>query len=395
MGLETKEKTIVGVAIINSIFSITTAIAWAKNPNLISYKRFESYSVMAAQFFAHIYVWLLLGIFLIERIFVKYVLKCKDQSIFYKNVKSNLLITYALLLYFSDKDTCRCIPDFFIYICHFTIYTTMASFKCVLDKYCKHVLESQISYDLIPEAQAKIKKIKVYYSTIKYLQILLLGTSFFLFSEVDVLRLYCLYTPGVKVLIDCFLSYENLYYKYKTTMSINERVITNTLNYCFALNTVSMLLQLGNYFLIFSKTGISITFSFIHMYYMMRNFKFFIVWIEDFRNFRVFHKYKRLIINKFPLKEIETGSEECPICLNGLIKARELACGHKFHLICLLQLIKNGDKKCPVCRVYFEENREQPQAPPAPPVAQPIGPFRNVPLRRNINQLYFYGLEDD
>jgi hypothetical protein len=65
-----------------------------------------------------------------------------------------------------------------------------------------HVLESQISYDLIPEAQAKIRKIRVYYRVLKYVQIAAIMASFYLFSEVDKLRLYCLYTPGIKVIID-------------------------------------------------------------------------------------------------------------------------------------------------------------------------------------------------
>jgi hypothetical protein len=138
-----------------------------------------------------------------------------------------------------------------------------------------------MSYDLIPEARVKIKKIRVYYRTLKYVQIGFLSISLYLFSEVDKMRLLCLYTPGIKELIECFLSYENIYYKYKTTMSINEKVITWTLNYCFFLNTISMVIQLCNYFLIFSKTGISITFSFIHMYYMMRNFKFLFTWTKE------------------------------------------------------------------------------------------------------------------
>lgn len=253
-----------------------------------------------------------------------------------------------------------------------------------------------MSYDLIPEAQNKIKKIKSYYQALKYVQIAFFLISLYLFSEVEVSRLYCLYTPGLMVLIDCFLSYENLYYKYKSTMSINEHAITRTLNYTFALNTMTTALQIGNYFIIFSKTGISFMLSFIHMYYMIRNFKFLFVWIKEFEKFRVFHKYKTLITTKFQLKEYEGDKEECPICLNYLRRARELPCHHKFHLICLLQLIKNGDKKCPICRRPFEnppnEEPDEANIPEDEPLVM-LNPLR--PVRRQINQINFYGLEDD
>mmetsp|Transcript_1077 Transcript_1077/g.951 ORF Transcript_1077/g.951 Transcript_1077/m.951 type:complete len:95 (+) Transcript_1077:23-307(+) len=84
-------------------------------------------------------------------------------------------------------------------------------------------------------------------------------------------------------------------------MSINEKVISSTLNYCFFLNTLSMVIQMVNYFLIFSNTGISITFSFIHMFYMMRNFKFLFSWIKECEKFIIFHKHRRLITHKFKL----------------------------------------------------------------------------------------------
>jgi len=78
----------------------------------------------------------------------------------------------------------------------------MASFKAVLDTYCNNVLETQVSYDLIPESQKKIRKIKTYYQALKYIQILVNVFSLYCFSEVENTRLYCLYTPGLIVLID-------------------------------------------------------------------------------------------------------------------------------------------------------------------------------------------------
>lgn len=386
-------RILITIAFVNGLFTIGTMIAWLREHKIVTYTKLETYSIMSFKFCLHILAWQWLLIFAVERIVVGYWLKLKNQGVFYQHFKANIGLTYFLMLYFSDKNSFRCISDFFVYIYHFVFYASMASFKAVLDHYCNNVLDSQISYDLIPEAQQKIKKIKGYYQALKYSQIVFSVASLYLFSEVEISRLYSLYAPGMIVLIECFLSYENLYYKYKTAMSINEKVIAKTLNYCFALNTISMIIQVGNYFLIFSKTGLSIVFSFVHMYYMVRNFKFLFVWIKEFEKFRVFHKYRLLIVSKFPLKEYDTDKEECPICLNYLRKARELPCKHKFHLICLLQLIKNGDKKCPVCRRAFEEAPQDEQDhiiyPP-----RPRAQFHQ-PVRRQLNQINFYGLEDD
>jgi len=50
------------------------------------------------------YTWFVVAIVVAERVLTKYVLKFKDESIFYKNFKSNMLFTYLLLIYFSDEE---------------------------------------------------------------------------------------------------------------------------------------------------------------------------------------------------------------------------------------------------------------------------------------------------
>ena len=366
--------------------------------NHFSLKSFEDYPLMALKFCCWLYFSFIFVVIVIERTLVGKILRLKSQSLFYKSYKANMLIAYFILLYFSDEDSFNSVPDFFIYFLHFTLYSSVMAFKEVLDVYCKNILASQVSYDSIPESALKIKKIKNYYRILKYQLMFWMVCSIVVFSEVDKLRLYCLYAPGIKVLIDWYLSYENLYYKYKTTVSINEKVIISSLNYSFFLNTTSMLVQMVNYFIIFSKTGISITFSFIHMYYMMRNFKFLFAWIKECEKFIVFHKHKRLITHKCKLvlfgenkrknnenlsQETNDIKEEWAICLNYLEKARELPWMHHFHLICLLQLIKNGDKKCPICRQSFDEDNNKENG------NQERGGLQN------INEMNFYGLEDD
>lgn len=56
----------------------------------------------------------------------------------------------------------------------------------------------------------------------------------------------------------------------------------------------------------------------------------------------------------------------CSICLSEQYdcvgetecNVTTLACGHKFHLSCLLQCLSVGDQRCPLCRrVYFQPSR--------------------------------------
>ena len=65
-------------------------------------------------------------------------------------------------------------------------------------------------------------------------------------------------------------------------------------------------------------------------------------------------------------------------------EARKLKCGHCFHQFCLMQMILNNKKTCPLCRVNIytgqpmPDNR-QPQRPPQRPLApQQMPPPQNA-----------------
>ena len=47
---------------------------------------------------------------------------------------------------------------------------------------------------------------------------------------------------------------------------------------------------------------------------------------------------------------VEDKDEECIICTEGINKAKQLTCGHFFHLICISQWLEKGHNTCPVCR---------------------------------------------
>ena len=47
---------------------------------------------------------------------------------------------------------------------------------------------------------------------------------------------------------------------------------------------------------------------------------------------------------------IEDKDEECIICTEAINKAKQLSCGHFFHLICISKWLEKGHNTCPVCR---------------------------------------------
>ena len=375
-------KLLVCIGILNLYFTIRTIIDWMSGYSSTTYERFIEEDYNTLKFYIHILIIQLLTIFTLERLVVTYLFKFKDQKLFYQHFKNNLYVVYFLILYLSNDQFFSKISDYFVCIYHFIFYSSMKSFKALID-----------NYDLTSQAQTQRKYVKLYYQALNYAQVCFWTVSFYNLNDSQFTKLYCLYAPGLVVLIDCFLSYENMRYKLKGAFYTNEKATITKLNYEFRLKTLSMVLQLGKFFVIFWQTGISFVVSFIHMYYMIKNFNFLFVWIEEFENFRKFHSYKKFITTQFKLRVYKDDKEECSICLNYLDNARELPCRHKFHFACLLQLVKNYEK-CPICRRKFgnelTRNYDAYQN-------FDYNQNRNVfpPFRRQINQIHFYGLEDD
>ncbi len=58
---------------------------------------------------------------------------------------------------------------------------------------------------------------------------------------------------------------------------------------------------------------------------------------------------------------IKDKEEECIICTENINKAKQLNCGHFFHLICISQWLEKGHNTCPVCRssIKFKSNSDK------------------------------------
>ena len=68
-------------------------------------------------------------------------------------------------------------------------------------------------------------------------------------------------------------------------------------------------------------------------------------------------KAKNHIVKIFSKKILE--EEKCPICIEPLHMEKDYTvtkCGHRFHLSCLTQSLKNSEK-CPMCREKLTENK--------------------------------------
>lgn len=115
---------------------------------------------------------------------------------------------------------------------------------------------------------------------------------------------------------------------------------------------------------VFMPTQLYITHSFI------RNAQNIYSELDKYKKFR---NFLRNLNNDYPLvhfgvqnpqRENERSEyEECAICKEQMLQARKLPCNHCFHQFCIMQLIENGSKLCPICRAEFNAPNRL-QAPP-------------------------------
>ena len=72
-----------------------------------------------------------------------------------------------------------------------------------------------------------------------------------------------------------------------------------------------------------------------------------IIYYKQYENV---NEYYCTLENSLKIIYIKNEEEECIICTERIIKARQLSCNHFFHLICLSQWLEKGHNTCPVCR---------------------------------------------
>ena len=74
--------------------------------------------------------------------------------------------------------------------------------------------------------------------------------------------------------------------------------------------------------------------------------------IKHFKKFDSIKEYYNTLDNslkKINLKEYD----ECIICAEKIVIARQLPCNHYFHLICLSKWLEKGNNNCPLCRAVI------------------------------------------
>ena len=83
-----------------------------------------------------------------------------------------------------------------------------------------------------------------------------------------------------------------------------------------------------------------------------------IIYYKQYENV---NEYYCTLENSLKTIYIQDEEEECIICTERIIKARQLSCNHFFHLICLSQWLEKGHNTCPVCRsvIKYKNNNER------------------------------------
>ena len=83
-----------------------------------------------------------------------------------------------------------------------------------------------------------------------------------------------------------------------------------------------------------------------------------IIYYKQYENV---NEYYCTLENSLKTIYIKNEDEECIICTERIIKARQLSCNHFFHLICLSQWLEKGHNTCPVCRspIKYRNNNDK------------------------------------
>ena len=83
-----------------------------------------------------------------------------------------------------------------------------------------------------------------------------------------------------------------------------------------------------------------------------------IIYYKQYENV---NEYYCTLENSLKIIYIKNEEEECIICTERIIKARQLSCNHFFHLICLSQWLEKGHNTCPVCRspIKYRNNNDK------------------------------------
>ena len=83
-----------------------------------------------------------------------------------------------------------------------------------------------------------------------------------------------------------------------------------------------------------------------------------IIYYKQYENV---NEYYCTLENSLKTIYIQDEEEECIICTERIIKARQLSCNHFFHLICLSQWLEKGHNTCPICRsvIKYKNNNER------------------------------------
>ena len=114
--------------------------------------------------------------------------------------------------------------------------------------------------------------------------------------------------------------------------------------------------------------------------------------INYYKQYENVNEYFSILENSLKTIFITNEEEECIICTERIVKARQLSCGHFFHLICLSKWLEKGHNTCPVCRSsikyknsYSEKNNRRDNRNNNNNANQNIRNNNNINLNNNIN----------
>ena len=194
----------------------------------------------------------------------------------------------------------------------------------------------------------KIKNVSI---SLIFIAFLLICFNYYIVKEMNNLHVFFFISKGFFTILNIVELWKTRYDEFNF---INEKIENKEINYISNLEIKTYLevfvlvyIFFQYFALFFYGEGKPLYFTIVIIYFMIVLFS---QGITHYNQYKKVDKYYSSLENFLKTIYIKNEDEECIICTEKLVKARQLPCSHFFHLICLSQWIEKGHNTCPVCR---------------------------------------------
>jgi hypothetical protein len=218
------------------------------------------------------------------------------------------------------------------------------------------------SYNINEKNQSILFKMKIVSLSFILLAFLLTSINYIIVNIMSTLHVFFFMSKGFFAILKIIELWKT---RYDEFIFINEEIEKKEKDYISNVKTKTYLeLIVMSYVycqivaLLIYGEGKPFYFTIVFIYFILVLGYQGIIYYKQYENV---NDYYCTLENSLKTIYIKNEDEECIICAEKIIKARQLSCNHFFHLICLSQWLEKGHNTCPICRsvIKYKNNNER------------------------------------